>query len=198
MSVVDLVRNKLSNKIKSKQGASLAETLMTVLIMSIVLLAMTSGAGAVQRSYRKIVLKANAINLMSTLSTAINADLKYATDINTDDDGNVISFYSKKRNIVMWFEAKEDGETGQTFLYIKYVDKQNPSNDPEVLAVSKSIYTDDMDVVIEEPLQYHLDSDDGEEGYFSYKIAVYKKNREEGDKELIAQNYIVRPCVYSV
>jgi type II secretory pathway pseudopilin PulG len=69
----DFIRRK-----KNRSGASLAEMLATVLIMSLVMLAVTSGIAASQRVYRQVRQKADAQTLMSTTINAIAGKLYYS------------------------------------------------------------------------------------------------------------------------
>lgn len=62
-----------------RAGFTLAETLITVLLMAIVFMAITGGFVALQRSYKKITQKANAEILLSTAVMEITSDLQNAT-----------------------------------------------------------------------------------------------------------------------
>lgn len=59
-----------------RRGASLAEMLVTVLIMSLVMLAITGGIAAAVRSYRTISLESDARTLLATSVTALSEKIE--------------------------------------------------------------------------------------------------------------------------
>lgn len=83
-------------KLRSAVGASLAETLVTILLLSIILSAVVAGIPAVMSAYREVRLKADAQTLLATAVTAVTDELRYAEDVqySTDD----YTFYSSKRS----------------------------------------------------------------------------------------------------
>lgn len=83
-------------KIISTAGASLSETLVTVLLLSIILSAVVSGIPALMSAYRKVRLKAEAQTLLATAVTAVTDELRYAEQVTYADSS--YTFYSAKRH----------------------------------------------------------------------------------------------------
>lgn len=67
-------------------GFTLAETLITVVLIGIIFLAVTGGFVAFQRAYTKITRKANAQVLLSTAVMEVTNDLKNATSYDTTNN----------------------------------------------------------------------------------------------------------------
>ena len=86
---------KLNNK-----GSSLAETLVAVALLSIVFVAVTVGMSTVISIYDKLIMKADALTLISTANTIITADLETAKPP-TSSEGGCVLFESGKRGFVM-------------------------------------------------------------------------------------------------
>ena len=114
----------MMKKLKNNIGMSLTETLFSVLLISIIFTAVTSGISVVRMIYSKVILRADALSVMATANAAIDADLLKATDIKTDDDTADyemgISFISGKRRIRMGFlNTDKDGNTGMIWAHSK-------------------------------------------------------------------------------
>lgn len=182
-----------TNKIRSRAGFSLTEMLLTVLIMSVALVGITTGIATIQRSYRKITRKSNAMALISTLTTAMGADLKYATDVRTDEDGVVEAFYSTKRNVLMEYGEEEDDDG--KYLTIDYLDVENGKTTASTPLVTRSMYADDLTVEMTEPLTYVRDENGN--GLFTYEISVLRNGAGSDENALISQNFSVRPFALS-
>lgn len=80
-------------KIGSRQGFSLSELLMAILVLSIMTVALTAGVSASLRVYRDSVRYAEERTLLSTLSEAVISELRNAKDI-TDTDKETFTFTS--------------------------------------------------------------------------------------------------------
>lgn len=74
-------------KLKSNRGVTLAETLVSVLLLTIVLTAVVSGSRMLFRVYHNVQIKADAQTLMSTAMLAISDDLYTAKNWETVDTG---------------------------------------------------------------------------------------------------------------
>ena len=169
-------------RISSKKGFSLSETLMTVLLMSIVLLAITSGASTIQNSYKKVTSKADALTLLSTVTTSINADLRtavYRQDINKEGDTSCW-FYSDMHKSVMTVKnaAAASGSVSKPRIVYKMSGSSN-----ETVVASEGIYTGRLGARFTEDLKY-------ENGRFSYEIEVFQIGEE--DTVLASANVVIR------
>ena len=68
--------------IKRDDGFTLAETLLAVLIMSIIFTAVGGGVVVMKNNYEKVTQRAQAQVLLATTVSAINADLESVTIVN--------------------------------------------------------------------------------------------------------------------
>ena len=133
---------KARQKLKRKAGFTLAETLMTVLILLMVSTIVATGIPAARNAYEKVVLSANAQLLMSTTTAALRDELGTAWDISTKD------------NAATYFSA----DTGaKSMLQVKAVDGIDTIVIQEYLAMKDSVpetYNDEDGVSVgnERPL----------------------------------------------
>jgi len=92
----------IDKKLHSRAGFNLTETLMTVLLLTIVLGAITGGIAAAQRAYTKIRMKSDAQMLLSTTITEISAEFERARSLNGNealpaDNAEISAYYSEYR-----------------------------------------------------------------------------------------------------
>ena len=152
-------------KIKNENAFSLSETLITVLLLTIVLSAVTTGIGAVINSYKKIVLKADGMTLLSTIAVSIDADLSSATGYNSVDK----SFFSGARGYKMSYDNRD----GQVCVIAK---------DRVIPIATSAAHTD--------KLTSEISGFELVNNCFSYTITVKSK---ADNKTVAEQNYVVRP-----
>jgi prepilin-type N-terminal cleavage/methylation domain-containing protein len=122
-------REKNRKKKRRTSGFTLTETLMVVLLVSILSAAVAGGTVVVRNAYEKITLKANAQTVLSTTVTALEREFPYASDVSEDVEnpsfvsgvsGARISFQSDPdSNIYIHYAA--DGLTDQPLLTEKTV-----------------------------------------------------------------------------
>lgn len=128
-----MCKNVIKNKIRQKAGFSLTEMLATVLIMSLVTLAIAGGITTAVRVYRQITLKADAQTLLATSIAALNTDLASADisglAVQKDADGNPVEndhtytpsgdsmkFYSVDRGYAVNIHNGEGDQAGQIMV----------------------------------------------------------------------------------
>lgn len=102
--------HKYLQKMLNQKGFSLAELLVTVLLMSLVTTVVAGAASAVLRVYRDITLRADAQTLISTASSAMAKDLYTASLVQKNDDGTVSTFVCEGAGGVISYENTEDGK----------------------------------------------------------------------------------------
>ena len=81
-----------NHKLKSRAGFTLAETLVTVMILLMVSAVVAAGIPAAKNAYEKVVLSANAEVLLSTSVSSLRENLVTARDASAED--GVLTFYS--------------------------------------------------------------------------------------------------------
>jgi len=98
MKVKGIVRKKLN----SQSGFNLTEMLVTILLMTIVLGAVTSGIEAARRAYKSVKLKADGQMLLATSITELSAEFERARLLNGSAtlpsiETPISNFYSEVR-----------------------------------------------------------------------------------------------------
>ncbi len=94
-------------KIKENKGSTLAELLMTVLIIALIGSVLGGGLMVVQRCYRQITERSHAATLLSSTATLLADQLEYATDLSIDGDSiSFLNANSKVRARISWTEAE--------------------------------------------------------------------------------------------
>ena len=86
------MRKKIRQKLNTKAGFTLAETLLAVLILLMVSSIVAAGVPAARNAYEKAVLGSNAQVLLSTTVSELRDELGTAWDVETDMYGDVYYF----------------------------------------------------------------------------------------------------------
>jgi hypothetical protein len=114
---------RIQCKLKSARGVTLAETLISVLLLTIVLTAVVGGSQMLLRVYHNVRIKADAQTLMSTAMLAITDDLYTAKDWDTADASvtsnagadldHTDSFMCEKQHGRIYYENAVEPDTGK-------------------------------------------------------------------------------------
>ena len=113
---------KLLKRIKnSSSGLSLVEMLCAIMILLIVSEGMAQGISLAQRQYEKSIVSSQSKVLCSSISTIVERELAYTTEIKMSDSTNVYSFLSsnyviRDEDLSHFFTDQTDGEYGQIYL----------------------------------------------------------------------------------
>ena len=104
---------RVMKKLHNERGMTLSETLMAVLIMSIIFTAVAGGVVVMKNNYDKVTKKAQAQVLLATGISAINAELESATSVKlsgTPSDSGVEAkcFYSSRKNMLETLKNTDD------------------------------------------------------------------------------------------
>ena len=83
---------RIAKKLRNNNAFTLAETLITVLILLMVSAVVAGGVPSAANAYRKAVDAANAYSLLSTTVNALRDELSTARDVSVS--GNTITYYS--------------------------------------------------------------------------------------------------------
>lgn len=176
---------------RRKQGFSLSETLVTVLLLVIVLSAVTSGVHAMSDSYFKIRKRADAESLLMTASNVISGDLRNVTAINKDANGNDAFYCESRYSNIQYFNG--DGNKGIQVKYLSYSDndqlEEQSDQPPKPLVTVKTnsdhLYTSLLN-----------DKVDWNNKYFEYTLQVF--STDDNSKPIASQKIIVKPLNGSI
>ena len=129
---------KLIWKRNNKQGFSLTELLVAVLILSMVSAVVAGGIPVAKDAYEKITVSANAQVMLSTTITALRNELCTASDIRIS--GTTVRYYSSSiENDSELLIGKEKTDTAHdTILLKQYADYEKADDNVRAL-VSKAV-----------------------------------------------------------
>ena len=94
---------RIREKLKSTSAFSLSETLMAVLLLTIVFTAVSGGVVVMQRNYSTIVVRAEQQTTLATAVAVVSADLESATKVKCNNNNIVQCFYCNRRNMYMTY-----------------------------------------------------------------------------------------------
>ena len=151
-------REKNRKKKSRTSGFTLAETLMVVLIVSILSAAVAGGTIVVINAYVKITLKANAQTVLSTTVTALESEFPYASDVGREAENP--SFLSGVSGVRVSFQSDPGSN-----IYIHYT---SDSLTDQPLLTEKTV-TDELRT----GLTYTYDRD---RKLFDLHVAVYDRD----------------------
>ena len=108
MSHIKIEKIKNSSGImKHREGFTLSEMLMTVLIICLVIVLLGGGTSVIKNAYDKVTAKAEAQTILSTAVTMVTDEFRYATAITLEKDGSY-SFDSGVSGCRIWFDNDSD------------------------------------------------------------------------------------------
>lgn len=131
-SAEDIIMTK-SVKPRTSPGFTIAEVLVTILILLMVSTVVAAGIPAAKRAYEKIVLSANAEVLLSTSVASLRDNLATAEDVAAQD--GAITFYSGDGGINK--KIYPDAENGGVIMLQEYI-----GYDQNVQDVTRQLVTD--------------------------------------------------------
>lgn len=159
----------------NKKGFTISETMVSIMILSLVVAIIGGGIIVVKNSYERITLKANAQVLISTTISKVNQEFRFAEDIETN--GN--SVYTETPYFVgtdgyrMSFVNKSDKGI---MVHYSYGDESQESS----LLTDKTMTDGLIPSIV-----YRYSKDDN---LFSYTVIV-----KQNDKTIEQQEIKVRP-----
>lgn len=187
---------KIPHKLNQK-GLTLAETLICVLLLTIILIPVAGGATNLIGIYKKIRLKTNAQTLLSTAIQAVSEDLYYSDPARNSEDGFI---YSEK----LVYSTDSPDKTTVSASYVQYFN--DPSNHNVISIRRKSAYSDSSSVSsmalvsdAAQPLDLYASFDDRgvvfhDGGFYTFTIDV----RSKKDGSIIEKRTaVVRPVLYT-
>ena len=167
---------RLLQKLYKEEGMTLAETLMAVLIMSIIFTAVGGGVVVMKNNHEKVTWKAEAQVLIAATISAINMDLEAATRVTMGESNDQVKcFFSSRRNLLMTFVDTNDN----TGIALASTNDQGTAGATASLlmkrTMSKTLHTKFKSD--ENPLKYVIS--DGEQPHFEYTIQVVKDSNSD-------------------
>ncbi|MDD5846501.1 MAG: hypothetical protein PUD05_04065 [Lachnospiraceae bacterium] len=181
----------------NKSGLTLAETLLCVLLLTIILVPVAGGAVNLIGIYKQIRLKTNARTLLSTSVQAVSEDLYYSDPGRTSGDG---WYYSEK----LYYSSDSPDKVTASPSYVQYFNDENSN----VISIRcKSVYSDSDTGTstallsdASQPLDlYATFADDGavtwnSDGYYTFTINIINKQ----DHSVVeSRTAVVRPALYA-
>ena len=120
MGEADRKKNMVGDVLHSQKGFSLAELLVTLILVGLIMAAVAGGISMIARSYTKVVDRADAEQLLSTTLNKMQDELCFArVDLeNPTSDENQLSFISGISGIRIRFKPG-DNTTGIVMDYMK-------------------------------------------------------------------------------
>ncbi|MBP3876730.1 MAG: hypothetical protein J6E44_02080 [Lachnospiraceae bacterium] len=100
---------RIREKLKSTSAFSLSETLMAVLLLTIVFTAVSGGVVVMQRNYSTIVVRAEQQTTLATAVAVVSADLESATKVKCNNNNIAQCFYCNRRNMYMTYVQGSNG-----------------------------------------------------------------------------------------
>lgn len=143
------MKKMLIKRIHGKNGFTLAETLLAVIILLLAATIVATGIPAARNAYEKVVLASNAEILLSTTMSTLRNELGMARDIRIDPDKQTISFYSEERKAPSKIYINSGGDyNGNAVILIQRYALGEGAEDPDWL-VSEVASTDGLYVTYE-------------------------------------------------
>lgn len=163
-----------------KAGFTLAETLVTITIMSIVFASMAAGIVVVTRIYQDVTEKANAQTLMSTCIIELTNDLKNAQSVELESNNTLKSFVTDTKGYPMKY-VNDDPGMGEVSKGILVQPTNEGSGLKTYPLVTQKTSTEKLYASLTSGVSY-------KNGIFTFTIKIY------GTKgELESQTIDVRP-----
>ena len=194
---------EIHKKLKSKDGFNLAETLMTVLLLTIVLSAVTGGIMAAQRAYRKIRMKADAEMLLATTITELSTEFERARNLKGIDavpatNDPITTFYSEYRGGMTTFTSGE-GTTGiiaTTVLEGSEVTAELANEKTRGLSTLYTKFIDDSGADSTPVFKRDTASNtEQSSGFIQFTVGVFNKTADGRDQLITHQVVKVRPVL---
>ena len=151
---------ELIKKLKSRQGFSLSEMLLAMLIIGLTVSFIGGGITVLKDAYDRITLRAEAQTLLSTVITSVSAELRNADEIEKIESDYGISqwsFYNPKRGYRMYLQNQNNN------IYVK-----TEIASKEVPLLTKKLMTNGLVPKLED-LTY-------ENQVLTYTAKIYYKN----------------------
>ncbi len=142
MGEADRKKNMVGDVLHSQKGFSLAELLVTLILVGLIMAAVAGGISMIARSYTKVVDRADAEQLLSTTVSRITDELSFARDyasepITPADDKKTVDFVSGITG--MRVRITTDGDSMHMYYYSSKEPTPDELNQGEIPLVDKQL-----------------------------------------------------------
>lgn len=118
--------NKKEKRLRDQRGFTIAETMVSLLIMSFICLAIGSGVPALQRLYEQVILISDAQIALTTTVTLMSDELRFATDVESPAaNGGSTPFVSGNNGYRSYFQNYTITDSNHS---IKLICEKSPEN----------------------------------------------------------------------
>ncbi len=166
----------LRARLRGRGGMTLAELLMTVLILAMVMAVVAAGVPAAVRAYRGAVESANAQVYLSTVMTELRGELGLASDVSVEDG---VIRYRSADGLAAALSSDSSG------IRLQYSGESLPGamDAPRLLVAQPASGSDDL------VAQFELDSVPYADGVITFRSVTV---RRDGDTLAEAGPYQIR------
>ena len=107
---------KMTKRIKDRRGFTVAELLITILILLMVTGVVAAGIPVAAEAYYKVVDTANAQLLLSTTVTTLRTQLETAQSVKIDESTKDLVYYTSQATATTSIESTETGIMFQPYM----------------------------------------------------------------------------------
>lgn len=170
-------------KIKNRQGVSLGETLIALIFCLMTFALVCTAISAAGRELKAVTMQSEAKMLCSTLTTAVEDELRFAQHIDgTDIDSIVYTNSGRASNhLKVEFKNTDDG---------KIIIKDSTDDTSKIILVPDANYTQGMKAAL--TLNWNTDESKNNYHCFTGSITV----TDGSDNKMCSQTFAVRPINY--
>ena len=182
---------KHKRKLKSNNGFTLVELLVTVLVMSLAGIAMTTGFRMVQNSYNDMTKKANAETLLSTTIYEISSHVRYADNVFTDKEGNNTRFFDTNSGYIIKIDNPDKNdpvEKNLNGIIVRFYAGNKKLESHQLL--SDKAMTDNLNPVIEY-IKWNRPEDGNKPVTATFKVNVYDNENKDRKAPVASQEVTV-------
>lgn len=181
---------KAIEKLKKRNGVTLTETLIALIFCLITFALVCSAIAAGGRELKRETMQSEAKMLCSTLTMAIEDELRYARDISGSSTEDITYSFSQRAGSEAKDVSIKNKTPKGTDKSVIVVSVAKAEGDVEYTIVPDNYYTQGMKAFLE--LKWGNAESSGGHYCFSGRVSV----TDSSDKELCSQTFAVRPINY--
>lgn len=170
---------------RNKNGFTLMELMLTILIMTLAGIAMANGFRLVQNSYNKLTEKANAETLISTTINEVSDRIRYAERVETDEEGKNAKFFDANKGYLISIDnpdPENDNEKNLKGIIIRYYTGEKVTEVHQLLSDNTMI--EGLTPKIEDLKLEKAENGNGP-STATFKISIYNKNMKPIESQTV-------------